>query len=81
MPQRRDNFLLWYQNYLEQLFVVVQLLEGMPNKHLTPELSQPHSQDSQNDSDLAEADKKNAVDESPIKRRRGQPSTKRVIHS
>lgn len=62
MPRQRDNFLLWYRNYLEQLFVVVQPPEGMKvqsNKPQSRELSQPHSQDSQNDGDLAEADQKN----------------------
>lgn len=62
MPRQRDNFLLWYRNYLEQLFVVVQPPESMKvlsHKPQTLELSQPQSQESQNDGDLAEADQKN----------------------
>ncbi|KAH8314864.1 hypothetical protein KR074_005381 [Drosophila pseudoananassae] len=60
MPRQRDSFLLWYRNYLEQLFVVVQPPGSMQSdKSQTRERSQPHTQETQNDEDLAEADQKN----------------------
>uniref|UniRef100_A0A6P4EWV2 Uncharacterized protein LOC108047046 isoform X2 n=1 Tax=Drosophila rhopaloa TaxID=1041015 RepID=A0A6P4EWV2_DRORH len=74
MPRQRDEFLLWYRSYLEQLFVVEQPQETCKAKLKTPpnagspakqtnkrvrEQSQSQSQDSNNDADLAEADQKN----------------------
>ncbi|XP_016999344.3 uncharacterized protein cmb [Drosophila takahashii] len=73
MPRQRDEFLLWYRSYLEQLFVVEQPQDsckvkvpkvptGTPAKQTNKrvrEQSQSQSQDSNNDADLAEADQKN----------------------
>ncbi|XP_017052035.1 uncharacterized protein LOC108095436 [Drosophila ficusphila] len=75
MPRQRDEFLLWYRSYLEQLFVVEQPQDtckakskvppqnaGSPSKQTNKrvrEQSQSQSQDSNNDADLAEADQKN----------------------
>lgn len=70
MPRQRDEFLLWYRTYLEQLFVVEQPGTGcMPNtkskeqkaskKQVNKRVrAQSNSQDSNNDADLAEADQK-----------------------
>ncbi|EDW94419.1 uncharacterized protein LOC6534020 [Drosophila yakuba] len=74
MPRQRDEFLLWYRSYLEQLFVVEQPQDSCKAKSKVPptvacpakqknqrvrEQSQSQSQDSNNDADLAEADQKN----------------------
>ncbi|XP_037718778.1 putative uncharacterized protein DDB_G0271606 isoform X1 [Drosophila subpulchrella] len=75
MPRQRDEFLLWYRSYLEQLFVVEQPQDSCKAKPKAPttaagspakqtnkrvrEQSQSQSQDSNNDADLAEADQKN----------------------
>ncbi|KAH8378849.1 hypothetical protein KR009_001744 [Drosophila setifemur] len=61
LPRQRDEFLLWYRTYLEQLFVVVQH-PGIKKAQLTEKPSskqQSQSQNSHNDADLAEADQKN----------------------
>jgi len=73
MPRQRDEFLLWYRTYLEQLFVVEQPRNSCPAKTKAKDergaaggkkqtnkrvRAQSHSQDSNNDADLAEADKK-----------------------
>lgn len=74
MPRQRDEFLLWYRSYLEQLFVVEQPSTGSTPKIKSKEervapvsnkkqvnkrvRAQSHSQDSNNDADLAEADQK-----------------------
>lgn len=74
IPRQRDEFLLWYRSYLEQLFVVEQPQDSCKTKSkVTPsgaspaklknqrvrKQSQSQSQDSNNDADLAEADQKN----------------------
>lgn len=70
MPRQRDEFLLWYRSYLEQLFVVEQPQGSCKGKSKDSpakkqsnkrerEQSQSQSQDSNNDADLAEADQKN----------------------
>ncbi|XP_017080067.2 uncharacterized protein LOC108113864 [Drosophila eugracilis] len=73
IPRQRDEFLLWYRSYLEQLFVVEQPQDSCKAKSKVPitgspakqtnkrvrEQSQSQSQDSNNDADLAEADQKN----------------------
>ncbi|XP_022216965.2 uncharacterized protein LOC111070606 [Drosophila obscura] len=73
IPRQRDEFLLWYRSYLEQLFVVehprpdchakskvssTSSPKKQTNKRVR-EQSQSQSQDSNNDADLAEADQKN----------------------
>lgn len=75
MPRQRDEFLLWYRTYLEQLFVLEQPsgsvgasktnanLESDSDTQSKKQLNkrvraQSHSQDSNNDADLAEADQK-----------------------
>ncbi|EDW41392.1 uncharacterized protein LOC6605587 isoform X2 [Drosophila sechellia] len=74
IPRQRDEFLLWYRSYLEQLFVVEQPQDSCkPKTKLAPSAASPakqknqrvrkqsqsQSQDSNNDADLAEADQKN----------------------
>lgn len=75
MPRQRDEFLLWYRTYLEQLFVLEQPSgsgrssntnakqdidpDTLNKKQLKKRIrAQSHSQDSNNDADLAEADQK-----------------------
>ncbi|BFF96898.1 uncharacterized protein DMAD_05431 [Drosophila madeirensis] len=73
IPRQRDEFLLWYRSYLEQLFVVdhpkgdshakskvssTSSPKNQTNKRVR-EQSHSQSQDSNNDADLAEADQKN----------------------
>ncbi|XP_017016389.1 uncharacterized protein cmb isoform X2 [Drosophila kikkawai] len=72
MPRQRDEFLLWYRSYLEQLFVVEQPHQGgckvksqepspleSPTKKQANKREREREQDSNNDADLAEADQKN----------------------
>ncbi|KAH8270064.1 hypothetical protein KR018_003462 [Drosophila ironensis] len=66
MPRQRDEFLLWYRSYLEQLFVVATPGNSKPGNSKKPPArrppqSQSQSQDSNNDADLAEADQKNSA--------------------
>ncbi|XP_017957944.1 putative uncharacterized protein DDB_G0271606 [Drosophila navojoa] len=73
VPRQRDEFLLWYRTYLEQLFVVEQQsadtgsmpitkskeLKAHSKKQVNKRVrAQSNSQDSNNDADLAEADQK-----------------------
>ncbi|EDW35078.1 GL25447 [Drosophila persimilis] len=73
IPRQRDEFLIWYRSYLEQLFVVehpkadcqakskvssTSSPKKQTNKRVRKQ-SQSQSQDSNNDADLAEADQKN----------------------
>lgn len=75
IPRQRDEFLLWYRTYLEQLFVLEQPSgsgcssntnakqdidpDTLNKKQLKKRIrAQSHSQDSNNDADLAEADQK-----------------------